>query len=224
MFLKLSIFFVLCSLCQASLSILDRIRESIHDHSHIQNITSLCEVIRERLLKHGVVMSSISGCESESVDSEYGSTLSEVYSNFARIDPKFLREKEYDVVASRYNVSKWCAPEMFFPFGVDKWALKNVPELSFEFCYIDPHVRTRAPDCIPFKNDTVTTGDFSIEPTEPCEYSLELLNTRHLLVEEEHILQRNLPVLLPMDIASIWRHQMPEKLMASAHVIELKFP
>jgi hypothetical protein len=113
---------------------------------------------------------------------------------------------------------------MFFPFGVDKWALKNVPELSFEFCYIDPHVRTRAPDCIPFNNDTVTTGDFSIAPTEPCEYSLELLNTRHLLVEEEHILQRNLPVLLPMDIASIWRHQMPEKLMASAHVIELKFP
>ena len=224
MFLKLYIFFVLCVLCQSSLSILDRIRESVHDHSHIQNITSLCEVIRERLLKHGVVMSSISDCESESVDSEYGSTLSEVYSNFARIDPKYLREKEYDVVTSRYNVSKWCAIDMFFPFGIDKWALKNVPTLTFEKCFTDPYARTRPSDCIPLKNETTTSGDFSIASTEPCEYSLELLNKRHLLVEEEHILQRNLPVLLPMDIATIWRYQMPEKLMASAHVIELKFP
>lgn len=224
MFLKLYIFFVLCALCQASFSILDRIRESVHDHSHIQNVTSLCEVIRERLLKHGVVIYSISDCESESVDSDYGSTLADVYSNFARIDPHFLRNKEYDVVEARYNVSKWCTPEMFFPFGVVQWAIKNVPELAFEFCYIDPYVRERAPGCIPFKNETVTTGDFATEPTEPCEYSLKLLNAKHLLVEEEHILQSNLPVLLPMDISKIWRYQMPEKLLAASHVIEIKFP
>lgn len=205
--------------------ILETITDNMNDHSMLLNGTAMCSVIRHRLHEHGIILDSVKSCLDSEIISEYGSKLSDIYSFFDRGESRHLKLAE-DIEFEKHKVVELeCPFELFFLHGIEAWALYNAPDIVLEPCYTNKILyRTGELDCFPVRNETRLTFGFEILPTTDCEQALEDLASQFLNVEEEQRLQRELPVSLSLELAMIWRYQMPNILASNAKIIKLRYP
>lgn len=207
------------------------IGENVHDHGLLPtsafnpSAIDICTVVKHRLSKHGIIMSSVFDCVSTKIDSIYGESIYELYQTFHRLEPRFLKRRMDDEYVARLKVKHACVFSFMFQSGILQWSIDNAPDVKLDRCLSEPMLSGSTPeDCFPVRNDTVLYHDFALLPFQNCTTAIDNLNTKRLKVRDERELQRELPVLLDMDIAKVWRYQMPNKIEEISHVIGLKHP
>jgi hypothetical protein len=206
-------------------SVLQTIADNTHDHSIIINGTAMCKVLKHRLLKKGIMIPSISACLDVHIESEYGATLLDVYNMFDRAAPHFLKRQQDIEYEHRLEVKQECNIEFMFYRGIKQWAETNAPDVLFEGCYSNALLYRETPtNCTAINNASKLHYNFEILPFDTCIDALDQLGAQRMKVEEEHRIQRELPVSLGMEIAQIWRYQMPSRLENISKIIDLKYP
>lgn len=220
-------FFILILLfvCSHSLTTIQIIKTNIYEYSEIESVEEICEIILDRLRKNNIFIDSIDKCTNIQVESEFGSTLADVYKNYNRIAPRFLKQAEDNADAKRTQIDQFCDLELLFKRGLKVWALDNVPDLPINECYKDQLIRSRQSNCTILDETVPWYYDFELQPFDLCIHSLEETVAKRLIVRDVEEEQRTLPIRLDMDISNIWHYQMPEKLKAVSKTLPgLKYP
>ena len=206
-------------------SVLQTIADNTQDHSIINNGTAMCKVIKHRLLKRGIMIPSISACLEVHIDSDYGATLLDIYKMFDRAAPHFLKRQQDIEYEYRYEVKNECNIEFMFHRGIVQWSITNAPDVVFEGCYTNALLYRETPtNCTAINNGSKLHYDFETLPFDKCTDALDQLGAQRMKVEEEHRIQRELPVSLGMELAKIWRYQMPIRLENISKIVDLKYP
>ena len=206
-------------------SVIQTIADNVHDHSILNNGTAMCKVIKHRLSKKGIMIPTISDCLGVPIVSDYGETLLDVYSMFDRAAPHYLKKQQDVEYEKRIDVKFECKIEFMFHRGILQWAIDNAPDITFDECYTDALVYREHPtNCTAMNNNTNLYYDFETLPFDKCIDALDALGAQRLNVRVEHKIQRELPVTLQMEVAKIWRYQMPTQLEAISKTVDLKYP
>jgi len=206
-------------------NILQVITDNVQGHSQLRNGTAMCTIIKHRLSKKGIFFASVAECLAVEIDSEYGSTLLEVYSMFDRAEAHFLKKQQDVEYEDRMQVKHECNLEFMFHRGIVQWSMENAPDIVLGGCYTNAMLYRETPtNCTVINNSSKLHSDFQTLPFDLCLTALEKLSAQRMKVREEHRLQRELPVTVGMEVAKIWRYQMPSKLESISKIIELKYP
>jgi len=213
MYLLLFLFVVVKS------DIVDVIRDNLHDYTQFTTAASMCGITSERLFKHGIQLHSVSECISSPIDSEYGSTLLELYQNFERLDSRFLKSAEEDSFVARLAVSEYCNFEMMFKRGLVVWSQYNAPPLPISHCF---HIKSFTGNCTVLEPSGKLYGDFILESFDQCLAALEDISMKRWAVRALYVESLTLPTLLNMEISKVWRYQMPERLKSISSWIMLR--
>ena len=201
------------------------IADNVHGHSQLRNGTAMCTVIKHRLSKRGIMIPSVAECLAVEINSEYGATLLEVYSMFDRAAPHFLKKQQDVEYEDRMQVKYECNIEFMFHRGIVQWSIQNAPDVILDGCYTNAMLYRETPtNCTVISNSSKLYDNFQTLPFDKCLDALERLGAQRMIVREEHKLQRELPVTIGMEVAKIWRYQMPSKIESISKIIELKYP
>ena len=209
-----------------SLTTLQLIQSNIYDHNHLESAAEICQVILARLSHRGIFIHSNEDCVHTQIESEFGSTIEELYRNYERIGPQFLKKAQATAAGQRAQVGDFCKWQLLFKHGLEEWTWENVPDLPINECYDKQIFHNTRNNCTVIDTSTFPWfGSFALEPFDFCIQNLEELSDKRLRVRDVKEQQRTLPIILDMEISNVWHKQMPYKLLDMHHKIhKLRHP
>jgi len=203
----------------------DIIYSTVRDYTYIRNASVMCEIVINRLSYRGIVIPSLEQCTNATITSEYGSTLSDLYSKFSYLDYNMMIKRENDLERNQLLCHSYCNVEDIFGLGLKYWIRENIPQLEMPPCVWgkDNLEINYGKECEPFSdfNPNTTNWDWQISDFEDCISCLEwtdVLYVRAILTLQNQGIYHGL--LIP-EIVSVWRYQMPKILSYVAHMLKL---
>lgn len=183
----------------------------------------MCHVVLERLKYSGVFFKSPSMCTNATIDSEYGTTLRELYEQYEKLDNKQLKIHFVNLHMHASECKQTCQYLLLFDGSIQKWVDKNTPELIADKCYPYPYPLSEKMTCLPFVNITVGGFELNHRAYDPC---LQCLDKYDQKVDEYNKFRRDFiqfPAILSREVAVVWRLQMPTQLAIVANSALLKY-
>lgn len=208
-----------------NMRLVSRIKDCVHSHAYLPDVDAMCHVVLERLKYKGIFFTGPNLCTNAAIQSEYGSTLTELYNQYERLDSKQLKMHLANIRSKSFECIKQCEYTLLFDGSIEDWVDKNAPIPVPDECYPNP---VRFPhavlqECIPFKN--ITVGDFELNH-EAFEGCLQCLHHYDQLAEDYNEFRLDFirfPAILTREIALVWRHQMPLALAKVASDAIIKY-
>lgn len=208
------------------------IKTSFRDYTYIKNATSMCELVSKRLAYRGIVI-SVAQCVDSKIESEFGSTLIELYSKFKFVNPGLLSSTTARFARQQMLCKSMCDVEKLFRGSVREWVRANVPIIRFEDCYygwgFNLVVRKgggfQKAACYSLKSfdPNATNWNFEIfeEDMEPCFDCLEKIVLRHEEVSKAAKNHAMYSGRLIVAVSRVWAGQMAAILSKNASIIRL---
>jgi len=202
----------------------DIIYSTIRDYTYIRNATVMCELIKNRLSYRGIVIPTVEMCTNATIVSEYGSTLSDLYSKFEYLDYNMMIQRENDLERNQILCDSLCNVEDIFGFGLKFWLKENIPPLKMPSCvWGKNNLEVDSGECKPFSdfNPNTTNWNWTISNFDECIECLgwnDVFYVRAVLTLQNQAIYHGM--LIP-EIVSVWRYQMPKILSYVAHMLKL---
>jgi hypothetical protein len=219
----LLLFLIFAQTSAVNMLLVSRIKDCVHSHAYLPDVDAMCHVVLERLKHKGIFFDSPSLCTNATIQSEYGTTLSEVYAQYERFDTNKL--KTHFASIRSFKCTTECQYTLLFDSSIERWVDKHAPIPIPDDCYPNPvrYHNSVLEVCVPFKN--ITVGDFKLN-RESFDNCLQCLQHYDQLIEDYNKFRTEFiqfPATLTREIAQVWRHQMPEALANVASDAIIKY-
>lgn len=204
------------------LRILRRIEQCVHSYAYVPDVDAMCHVVIERMKFKGIFLDSPSLCTNASIVSEHGSTLSELYSMYDKLDSKHLKTHLAELNIQSFECKRTCQFTLLFDGSIQRWVDKHAPVPMPADCYPYPG-SLNGPPCVPFVN--ITLGDFALshDAFQVCMDCLHDYDERVRIYNNFRLDFIRFPAMLTREIALVWRHQMPTILANAAASVIIKY-
>lgn len=207
------------------------IRTSFRDYIYIKNVTSMCDLVSKRLGRRGIQI-SVDNCVNSEIESQFGKTLAELYSNFELVVPGLLTLSKGRLARQETQCYRQCDWDfdILFRKTVHQWMLREVPIIQFEQCYYGNLIGTITKNgqkvkkiCYALKSfdPNTTNWNFPLGDIEQCFDCLDQIVLRFgevVTISQNYALSAG---ALIIDISKVWQEQMAEILSKNASVIRL---
>jgi hypothetical protein len=213
------------------------VRSTVRDYTYIRQVEIMCNLVLTRLSFRGIIIPNKTSCTNATIESNFSSTLSELYNNFYYLEHNVATKSEKELERNQLLCSRRCNVDDLLGPTTDLWIRQHAPDLSFPDCVykkwsFDDGFTLKLDNegwskkCEPLRdfNPNTTDWNFTLVPSARWERCLECLEeTERLLfiAQDIYIKQGRMHALLIPEISGIWRNQMPYILSKAAKMLKL---
>ena len=217
--------FLLLTIVHASMQLRIRkiIEESVISHVYVTQVGAMCDLVASRLAYTGLEFHHQHDCTKANITSKYGTTLTDLYATFGRIDnyPTVIRTTKRDMDRKKVWCLSDCHIRVLLGNTIRGWVNEHSPIISLNTCW--KYRRTSGVGCLPVSN--VTVGTFEMDDTAVgrcflCLREYDRMLEQYQQMNTEYI---HLEANLYREIALVWRFQMPSIIAAIIKTPVIKF-
>jgi hypothetical protein len=213
------------------------ISTSVRDYTYVRDVDKMCDIVLNRLSYRGIVFPNVTSCTDAAIESEFGTTLRELYSNFAFVNNNILVEAEANLSRNQERCHQICNIVTLFEYDPFDWLVEKIPILKIPACVYGrwsmedgfnlkyDKYNMMISDCDPLPDFDPTTFNWNWTLPIPssngcltCLYDTEIYLATGMLTGGK---QDRMNTLLIPEISIIWRDQMPVILSRVARILTL---
>lgn len=208
---------------------LRKIHNVIYDYSNVYNVNSICNTIEKRLYSSGIYPNTPDFCVNATIKSQFADSLHDLYSLFKWSNPDFIIQIKRALAQQRQQCEEPCNKKNYLGTTDTKIFVHNIiPEMKWHPCFDTPdYINITNSKHVGKNRKYLWSGEFVCQPLKPIVFgpiqtTFEKYNqicfgcinnyTKGMLEFESHrqFIGPTMKTRLRLEIARVWRKQMPE--------------